>query len=166
MVPAPELASPPLTDQFTLAAPPLVSVAVNCSTAVPEVVALQPVQFVSILPAAEEMEKLEFEELAAVMPVLHPARTSTTGNADVASRRSACANCALRACGRGVDFSRSRVLPAGSGIAIRDFSSCSTLRCKRNPDSHASLTFTIGCRCCNGRRINRARSSLGVATSV
>ena len=49
MLPAPLFASPPLTFQVTAAAPPPESVAENCSTAEPEeLVALQPVQFVSI----------------------------------------------------------------------------------------------------------------------
>jgi hypothetical protein len=50
MDPAPAFASPPETAHVTLAAPPLLSVAVNCSMACPVVLlaALQPVQLVSI----------------------------------------------------------------------------------------------------------------------
>jgi hypothetical protein len=132
IVPAPELASPPLTDQFTLAAPPLASVAVNCSTAVPELVALHPVQFVSMVPAGVEMEKLEFEELAAVVPVLHPASASIAVNVAAVNRRRATPVRADRA--------------SGPTVPIRGFFPCSTMRCKPDPDSHASLTFKYGCQ--------------------
>ena len=62
----------------TLAAPPLASVAENCSTAVPdELVALQPVQLVSIVAVPGEIENVPFEELAATPPPPHPASKRT-----------------------------------------------------------------------------------------
>jgi len=84
MLPGPLFSSPPETDQVTAAAPPPVSVAVNCSTDAPRaLVALQPVQLVSILVSAEpapgEMEKTAFEESADTPPPAQPATASRAG---------------------------------------------------------------------------------------
>jgi hypothetical protein len=87
-VPGPLFASPPLTVQVTLAAPPLESAAVNCSTAAPdELVALQPVQFVSIVPIPGVMDKAPFEFADAPPP--HPASRHIAGIATTARTRPA-----------------------------------------------------------------------------
>ena len=86
MVPGPLFPSPPLTDQVTGAAPPPLSFALNCSTDEPfELVALQPVQFVSMISAPGEMEKLELVESAVTGPAVQPASTSKAGVASKAS---------------------------------------------------------------------------------
>lgn len=86
MLPGPELASPPETVQFTPAAPPL-RVAENCSTDPPdELVALQPVQLVSMVPVPGEIERPPLEELPADAPP-HPARTASAGNIVLANTR-------------------------------------------------------------------------------
>ena len=78
MLPGPLLASPPLTDQVTLAAPPLESVAVNCSTEAPAaLVALQAVQLVSMRAVEGEMEKAPLEELAVTAVLPQPETTSS-----------------------------------------------------------------------------------------
>jgi hypothetical protein len=80
------LPSPPLTDHVTGAGPPLLSVAVNCSTDAPfEFVALQPVQFVSMVSVPGEMEKLELLESAVTGPAVQPASMSNAGAASIAS---------------------------------------------------------------------------------
>lgn len=85
--PAPALTSPPLTVQLTVAAPPPVKVAENCSTAVPELLTvLQPVQLVSTVPEPGEMEKVPFEEAPVVEPP-HPASRTKIGTAPAASNR-------------------------------------------------------------------------------
>src|SRR5208283_677557 len=69
IVPGPLFPSPPLTDHNTAAAPPLLSVAVNCSTDAPlALVELQPVQLVSIISVPGEMEKLALLESAVTGP--------------------------------------------------------------------------------------------------
>jgi hypothetical protein len=74
--PGPLLASPPKSDQVTAAVSPLANVAVNCSTEVPlELVALHPVQLVSMEVIPGEIEKLELEE-AAVTPALAQPETN------------------------------------------------------------------------------------------
>ena len=84
MEPAPELASPPETVQVTVAAPPLLRVAVNCSTGeLEEFVALQPVQFVSIVPVPGVMENSPFEAALAAEPP-QPASANTVGSARAA----------------------------------------------------------------------------------
>jgi hypothetical protein len=87
MDPAPALASPPLTLQLTDAAPPPLSVAVNCSIVWPVVllVALQPVQLVSTVAAPGEMEKVLFEELFADPP--QPESRMKIGTAPAANIR-------------------------------------------------------------------------------
>ena len=80
MVPGPALASPPETDQLTLAEPPPESVARKCSTAAPEeLVALQPVQLVSMAAVPGETEKVPFDETPDTAPP-HPASTNKAGN--------------------------------------------------------------------------------------
>ena len=77
--PAPELASPPETDHTTAAGPPLFSMAENCSTGVPdEFVALQPVQFVSLVEVPGEMEKVPFDAPETI-PAPHPASATRAG---------------------------------------------------------------------------------------
>jgi hypothetical protein len=84
--PGPEFVSPPLTAQVTEAAPPLFSVAVNCSTACPKLeLALQPVQLVSIETVPGDTEKVPFELPEAVPP--QPARRTKTGTAAATSTR-------------------------------------------------------------------------------
>ena len=79
-MPAPLLASPPDTDQVTGAVPPPESVAENCSTDAPLLlVALQPVQLVSIEPVPGESEKLALEGSALTRPLAQPATTSSVG---------------------------------------------------------------------------------------
>ena len=86
MVPAPVLR--PLTDQLTLAEPPLFSVAVNCSTAVPEeLVVLQPVQLVSTVAVPGETENAPLEELLDAIPPPQPADKSTMGRPAIANAR-------------------------------------------------------------------------------
>jgi hypothetical protein len=88
MVPAPLFTSPPLTFQVTVAAPPLASVAENCSTDAPdELVALQPVQLVSIDAVPGVMEKVPFDGLAATIPPPHPASKQSAGIIAKASTR-------------------------------------------------------------------------------
>jgi hypothetical protein len=88
MLPGPLLASPPETDQVTLAAPPPVSVAENCSTDAPlALLALQPVQLVSMEPVPGEMEKVEFEGSAVTRPAEHPAASSSAGARSAVSIR-------------------------------------------------------------------------------
>lgn len=88
IVPAPELASPPETDQVTEAAPPLLSVAENCSTTAPEeVAALQPVQLVSIESVVGEMENVPFDVVVEATPPPQPASTRNVGSAAIASIR-------------------------------------------------------------------------------
>ena len=89
IVPAPLFASPPETDQVTAAGPPPVSVAVICSTVVPlALVALQPVQLVSMEPVPGEMMKLAFEGSAVTLPTAQPATTSRAGAKRIAAIRS------------------------------------------------------------------------------
>jgi hypothetical protein len=89
MVPGPLFASPPLTDQVTLAAPPPVSVALNCSTDAPEeLVALQPVQFVSIAVVPGVIAKMPFDGFADTPPLVQPAASSSAGARIIASARS------------------------------------------------------------------------------
>lgn len=85
MVPAPLLASPPLTDQVTGAAAPFACAAKNCSTALPEEsVALQPVQLVSM--DAVEGERLR-PPLAGEALLPQPATSSIAGAAAQKSAR-------------------------------------------------------------------------------
>ena len=86
MAPGPEFASPPETDHVTLAAPPLESAAENCSTAVPEELALQPAQFVSIAAVPGEMEKTPLDEPTDGVPP-QPASANRAGSAAIASAR-------------------------------------------------------------------------------
>ena len=80
MVPAPLLASPPETDQVTVAAPPAERVAVNCSTEAPWVlVALQPVQFVSMELEPGAMENVPLEGFPETVPPAQPAKTMRAG---------------------------------------------------------------------------------------
>jgi len=70
--------------QVTVAAPPLLSVAVNCSTGEPELlVPLQPVQLVSMDAVPGETEKVLLEELPeeveAVVPPPQPANRISAG---------------------------------------------------------------------------------------
>lgn len=80
IVPAPVFASPPETDQLTVAALPFTA-AVNCSKTLPdESVVLQPVQLVSMVAVLGEIVKLPFEELLELeLPPPQPATTSRTG---------------------------------------------------------------------------------------
>src|ERR1039457_7253059 len=74
MVPAPAVASPPLTDHMTPAAPPVLSLAENWCTGLPcALVALQPVQLVSMDVDPGEIEKVAFAGLAVTAPPPHPA---------------------------------------------------------------------------------------------
>ena len=87
MVPGPEFASPPETDQVTLAAPPPERVAENCSKAAPEeLVVLQPVQFVSMAAVPGEMEKAALDEPPDGAPA-QPASANSAGSAAIASVR-------------------------------------------------------------------------------
>ena len=87
MEPAPELASPPETDHVTLAAPPLFSVAVNCSTVAPaDVVILHPVQLVSMEAVPGEMENSLLEEPVDAEPP-QPARMKRVGKNAIARIR-------------------------------------------------------------------------------
>jgi hypothetical protein len=86
IVPGPEIASPPETDQFTLAAP-LPRVAENCSIVSPdELLALQPVQFVSRVAVPGETFRLPLEEMPATSPP-QPAMAKSTGNRTLARTR-------------------------------------------------------------------------------
>ena len=80
MVPAPVFASPPETDQLTVAAVPF-AVAVNRSKTLPdESDPLQPVQLVSMVAVLGEIVKLPFEELLELeLPPPQPATTSRKG---------------------------------------------------------------------------------------
>jgi hypothetical protein len=85
--PGPAFASPPDTDQLTLAAAPELVVAVNCSTGVPEeLLELQPVQLVSIEPVFGETENSPFEEVV-VAPPPQPATIRKAGITDTARTR-------------------------------------------------------------------------------
>lgn len=86
IVPGPEFASPPESVQFTPAEPPL-SVAVNCSIGPPDaLVALHPVQLVSIVPEPGETERPPLEEPPPDVPP-HPATTTSAGNIKLANMR-------------------------------------------------------------------------------
>lgn len=88
IVPAPELASPPETDQVTTAAPPLLSVAENCSIAAPaDVAALQPVQLVSIETVVGEIENVPFDVVVEEVPPPQPASRTNVGSAEIARMR-------------------------------------------------------------------------------
>jgi hypothetical protein len=83
------LVSPPETLQVTEAAPPELSVAVNCSAAAPlAALALQPVQLVSKLAVPGAMAKTPVEGLALTPPEPQPASTKTMGAAKAARRAS------------------------------------------------------------------------------
>lgn len=87
MEPGPALASPPETDQVTLAAPPPDNVAENCATGAPEEFdVLQPVQLVSIVAVPGEMEIVLFDELFTDPPP-QPASTNRIGKEKPASIR-------------------------------------------------------------------------------
>ncbi len=87
MVPGPELASPPETDHVTLAAVPLESAAVNCSTAVfEELFVLQPVQLVSIAAVPGEIDKPP-PEGSMELPEVQPASAMMAGKTPSASMR-------------------------------------------------------------------------------
>jgi len=87
MVPGPEFASPPETDQVTLAAPPPERVAENCSKVAPEeLVVLQPAQFVSMAAVPGEMEKAPLDEPPDGVPA-QPASANSAGSAAIASVR-------------------------------------------------------------------------------
>jgi hypothetical protein len=80
MLPGPLLASPPETLQVTLAAPPPVSVAANCSTAAPlALAALHPLQLVSMAPVPGVIENAELEGSAVPCPAEQPAANSSAG---------------------------------------------------------------------------------------
>jgi|SRR5580658_10135129 hypothetical protein len=88
MVPAPVFASPPITLQVTAAASPSASVAANCSTGVPlELVALQPVQLVSIAPVPGLIVKDPLLGFALTVPALHPAMAMIAGAASRSANR-------------------------------------------------------------------------------
>jgi hypothetical protein len=89
MLPAPLFASPPLTVHVTFAAPPPASVAVNCSTDAPfALVALQPVQLVSMVTVPGLIENVPFDGLAVTLPPLpQPAAASARGTSAIASPR-------------------------------------------------------------------------------
>jgi hypothetical protein len=85
MLPAPVLG---LIDQLTLAEPPLLSVAVNCSMGVPdEFLALQPVQLVSTVAVPGETENVLLEELLDAKPPPQPADKSVSGRPAIANAR-------------------------------------------------------------------------------
>jgi len=85
MDPAPVLG---LTAQFTVAAPPLLNVAVNCSTAEPELfVALQPVQLVSMASVPGEIENVLLEELVDGVPPPQPTNRIRAGRPIIARSR-------------------------------------------------------------------------------
>jgi hypothetical protein len=87
MDPGPEFASPPETDQLTLAAPPP-KVAENSSTNPPDVVpVLHPVQLVSMVAVPGVMERLPLEEPPPDAPPPQPARITSAGNIALASMR-------------------------------------------------------------------------------
>ena len=89
MFPAPVLASPPITDHVTFAAPPPVNVELYCSIAAPEwLVVLQPVQLVSMAAVPGVTENVPFDEV----PVPdddppQPARKMSAGTAAMPSMR-------------------------------------------------------------------------------
>lgn len=88
MPPAPLVASPPEIDQITAAAPPLASVAENCSTVAPcALAALQAVQFVSIELVPGKIEKVAFDGLAVTCPA-QPATASNAGSRRTGKKRS------------------------------------------------------------------------------
>lgn len=88
MVPAPALASPPLTVQFTVTAPPPLKLAENCSTAEPDVLsALHPVQFVSTVAVPGETVSVPFDEDPPDADPPQPASRNSTGTAPAASAR-------------------------------------------------------------------------------
>jgi hypothetical protein len=89
MAPGPLLASPPETDHTTDAGPPLASEAVNCSTDVPcLLVALQPVQLVSIVPVPGDKLKVALEGSAVTPPPAQPATARSMGGKSIAASRS------------------------------------------------------------------------------
>jgi hypothetical protein len=63
----------------TLADPPPERPAVNCSVVPDELLALQPVQLVSMELANGATEKAAFEEPAVTSPLPHPAANSSAG---------------------------------------------------------------------------------------
>src|ERR1700677_3225551 len=91
MAPGPLLASPPETDQMTGAGPPPVSEALNCSTDAPWLlVALQPVQLVSIAPVPGDKLNVALEGSAVTPPPAQPATAKTMGGKSIAASRSGC----------------------------------------------------------------------------
>ena len=92
IVPGPLLVSPPESDQVTAAAPPPAIVALNCSTGVPSVlVALQPVQLVSIEAVPGAIENVGLVGSALTPPPAQPANTTSTGPRSAARMRVCCA---------------------------------------------------------------------------
>src|SRR5580700_2445596 len=88
MDPAPEFASPPDTVQFTPAAPPPVSVAENCSTGTfEELVALHPVQLVSMEAVPGVTENVPLVVLPDSAPPPQPASTKMAEKAPIANTR-------------------------------------------------------------------------------
>lgn len=86
IVPAPVVASPPETLQVTEAALPFESAAENCSTGAPlALVALHPVQLVSIEPVPGDMERAGLLEFAlAPPPPPQPAMASAAASGPAA----------------------------------------------------------------------------------
>jgi hypothetical protein len=87
IVPGPEFASPPETAQVTEAAPPPLSVAVNCSKAPELELALHPVQLVSMETVPGDTESVPPPPPPPEAAPPQPARRTTTGTAAAASAR-------------------------------------------------------------------------------
>jgi hypothetical protein len=80
MLPGPLTSSPPANDQITSAGLPFVSVAANCITEPPLVlVALHPVQLVSISAIPGATKKAGRKEFAVPIPLPHPAARNSAG---------------------------------------------------------------------------------------
>ena len=111
MVPGPLTASPPFTFQVTSRLFERV-VAKRCTLRPSALVALHPVQFVSIEAAAGDREKLEPARLAEMLPPLHPANRINAGASSAKPREYTAPRRELRG------------FTGGIGLAVTDSSAC------------------------------------------
>jgi len=88
MLPGPLLGSPPETDQVTSADSPLAREARKRSTEVPLLlIALHPVQLVSMELVPGKIAKLALAGIAVTSPLAQPASRSSAGNTNRAATR-------------------------------------------------------------------------------